>query len=411
MTSTHTLLNNHPIEFDVNYNEVCSHAENEHESLWYHHVGNALGVLLHSAGYSPDVQLRSLEFFKQIVAPNLGVFQAASGEQKTSWQSFMTDDGTPLELSWDWGTKDSPPTIRYSIEPIGLQAGTSHDPHNSIAGTVFQDGLNRILPNMRLESFHYFKDFFNSRGTEGSPAHESSILYRFFHSLRDLFMGQEQTPQCLEDHNSSIFYAFDLTEGETTAKVYFFPKYRAVSSGKSNLDVLLQAMKGAPHCTVDNLHALSVFSDFSNDAASKELEYEMLSIDLIDPLQSRFKVYFRSRETSFNSLMRIITLGGRIENTNMQQGLTDLRSLWNAIFGVNAPTSQSLKEVNHRTAGILYNVEFRIGDQYPVAKVYLPVRHYSDSDDAVIKGLDGYFKSHQRGTYMTAYSRAMVKLL
>ncbi|RYC62492.1 hypothetical protein CHU98_g3726 [Xylaria longipes] len=422
MSSTRTLLQNQSIEFDVSYNEFSSwqqvgsetsHLENEHQSFWYHHVGKALGVLLYSAGYSTDAQRRSLEFFKQVVAPNLGVFQTTSGDQKTSWQSFMTDDGTPLELSWDWGTNDSRPTIRYSVEPIGLQAGTSLDPRNSLAGPVLQDGLNRILPDMRLESFHYFKDFFDGRG-EGTLDHKSSILYRLLSSIWGFFTGQEGEPRCSEDipdHKSSIFYAFDLTDAETTAKVYFFPKYRAVSSGKSNLEVLLQGIKGAPHCTADNLYALSVFSDFSNDAANKDLEYEMLAIDLIDPLQSRFKVYFRSRETSFDSLSRIITLGDRIKNINMQRGLKDLHCLWNAIFGVNAPLDQPLKEVNHRTAGMLYNVEFRIGDRYPVAKVYLPVRHYSTSDDNVIKGLGEYFKSHQRGVYMTDYSRAMAKLL
>ncbi|KAI0544050.1 tryptophan dimethylallyltransferase-domain-containing protein [Xylaria curta] len=384
MSSTRTLLQNQSIELDVSYNELScwqqvdseTQTENEHQSLWYRHVGKALGVLLYSAGYSPEAQRRSLDFFQKVVAPNLGGFQDASEDQKVSWKSFMTDDGTPLELSWDWGTNDSQPTIRYSVEPIGLQAGTRLDPRNLLAGPVFQDELNRTLPDMRLESFHYFKKFFDA----------------------------------LQDHDSSIFYAFDLTEADTTAKVYFFPKYRAESMGKSNLEVTLEAIKGAPYCTAGNLPALSVFSDFSNDAASKELEYEMLAIDLIDPLQSRFKVYFRSRETSFDSLSRIITLGDRIKNKNMQRGLKDLRCLWNAIFGVNEPSDHPLKENNHRTAGMLYNVEFRIGDQYPVAKVYLPVRHYSASDDSVINGLDEYFKSHQRSSHMTAYSRAMIKL-
>ncbi|KAI1737886.1 tryptophan dimethylallyltransferase-domain-containing protein [Xylaria scruposa] len=373
MGNTRTVLQNQSIELDVSYNELScwqqvdseTQAENEHHSLWYHHVGKALGVLLYSAGYSPEAQRRSLDFFKKVVAPNLGIFQEAGEDQKVSWKSFMTDGGIPLELSWDWGTNDSQPTIRYSVEPIGLQAGTRLDPRNLLAGPVFQDGLNRALPDMRLESFHYFKDFFDA----------------------------------LQDHDSSIFYAFDLTEADTTAKVYFFPKYRAASTGKSNLEVILEAINGAPYCTAGNLPALSVFSDFSNDTASKELEYEMLAIDLIDPLQSRLKVYFRSRETSFGSL-----------NKNMQRGLKDLRCLWNAIFGVNEPSDNPLKANNHRTAGMLYNVEFRIGDQYPVAKVYLPVRHYSASDDSVINGLDEYFKSHQRSSHMTAYSRALIKL-
>ncbi|KAI1200978.1 tryptophan dimethylallyltransferase-domain-containing protein [Nemania serpens] len=387
MGRTHTLVQTQTIAFDVSYNELSawkqvesnsSHEDNEHQNLWYRHVGKALGVLLYNADYSPEAQRRSLDFFKKLIAPNLGVFQGVGGSYTSSWESFMTDDGTPLELSWDWGVKDSRPTIRYSIEPIGLQAGTSLDPRNLLVGPILQDRLNQILPDIRVEWFNYFKDYFTPAFLNG-----------------------------LKDHNSSIFYAFDLTETEITAKAYFFPKYRAISSGKSNLEVLLQSMRSAPHCTDDNLQALSVFSNFSDDEASRGLEYEMLAIDLIDPFKSRFKIYFRSRETSFDSLTNVITLGGRIKGPNMQRGLDDLRCLWNAIFGVDTSSFHPLKNVSHRTAGMLYNVEFRIGDRFPVAKVYLPVRHYSRNDDAVITGLEEYFTSRHRGSYMAAYRRAM----
>ncbi|KAI0817138.1 tryptophan dimethylallyltransferase-domain-containing protein [Xylaria sp. FL0064] len=419
MSRTHTLLQNQSIELDVSHNEFSAwkevnlespHAENEHQSLWYDHTGKALGMLLHSAGYSPSAQRRNLDFFKRVVVSNLGIFPAASEDQKASWQSFMTDDGTPLELSWDWGTGASRPIIRYSIEPVGLQAGMPLDPHNSLTWPVLQDVLSRILPNMKVETFHYFRDFFDSRREE-TPSSISSIFSRCFRSsLRSSPESEPRSFRNVQDHKSLIFYAFDLTDTGTTVKVYFFPKYRAVSTGTPSLEVLLQGIKGAPYCSADNLYALSVFSDFSNDISSNELEYEMLAIDLIDPLQSRFKIYFRTRETSFDSLSRIVTLGGRVKNMNMAKGLDDLHRLWNAIFGVNTPSDHPLKEVNHRTAGILFNVGFRLGDRYPVAKVYLPVRHYSSSDDNVIKGLDEYFSSHQRSSYMRAYSRALIKL-
>ncbi|KAI0446169.1 tryptophan dimethylallyltransferase-domain-containing protein [Xylaria telfairii] len=422
MDTTHALFKTQIIKLSTSYEKISpwqqpssepSH-KNEDHTLWNHHVGNALGVLLSNANYSLDVQRRNLDFFKQVVAPNLGIFQAMDGNRKPLWRSFMTDDGTPLELSWDWGTNNSQPTIRYSIEPIGAQAGTPFDPRNLLAGPALQEGLNQTLPGMRLETFHYFREFFLGH-TEHKiiPYHGSSVLHRCLRFLDDFFAYEKGATRCSEgvqDHSSSIFYAFDLTETGSTAKVYFFPKYRAQLSMKSNLEIIQEGIQGAPHCTPDNLHALSVFSDFSNDAASKDLEYEMLAIDLVDPLQSRFKIYFRSRETSFDSLRRIITLGGRIEGGRIQRGLRDLNCLWNAIFEVDAPPSHPLKEVNHRTAGMLYNVEFRIADRYPVAKVYLPVRHYSSSDDNVIKGLDHYFQSHQGGSYMASYRRAMDRL-
>ncbi|KAI1288714.1 tryptophan dimethylallyltransferase-domain-containing protein [Xylaria venustula] len=353
-----------------------------HHYLWYQHVGKALGVLLFNAGYSYDAQYRSLAFFMKLIAPNLGIFHIDACT--SSWHSFMTDDGSPLELSWDWGTSDSQPTIRYSIEPIGQKAGTTLDPLNLIVGPVFEDQLVQLLQNLSLEWFHHFQEFFKGLDDDGQE-------------LVDL-----------QDHNTSVFYAFDLTDTDTVAKVYFFPKSRAIAHKESNLEVLVQAIRSAPYSTDSNLNALTTFVEFSSDIASAGLEYEMLAIDLIDPLESRIKIYFRCRETTFDSVAKIMTLGGRICNPNLHRGLGDLRELWGALFGVCG--DHPLKEVHHRTGGMLYNVEFRLGDLCPVAKIYLPVRHYSSSDGAVIRGIDKFFQSRRRGAYMKAYKDVMTTL-
>jgi DMATS type aromatic prenyltransferase len=364
--------------------------KNTHHRFWWSkHSGKSLAILLHAAGYSEHLQFRDLKFFATTIAPYLGVSREDIEGDLPRWPSFMTDDGTPLELSWDWGTNDGPPTIRYSIEPIGLHAGSSLDPNNVIAGQAFQEQLLHSPVKMRLEWFQHFKKFFNVHDDEAGFVQDA------------------------EDHNTSIFYAFDLSPTEVTVKAYFFPKIRARAKGQSNLEVLAQAIKAAPHSTGDNLEAWDMFHDFSSELGSRALEYEMLAIDLIDPLESRLKIYFRSRETTFNSVINIMTIGGRIRNPKLYQGLEDLRRLWNSLFQIDGDTSpdQSLPKVGHRTAGILYNIEFRLGEQYPVAKIYLPVRHYSSNDEAIIQGLNQYFHHHQRGKYIPNYVNAMRALL
>ncbi|KAI1097218.1 tryptophan dimethylallyltransferase-domain-containing protein [Jackrogersella minutella] len=380
----------HPVEL-LEWQRVNSElrVENVHHYFWWNkHSGKTLAILLHCARYSSDLQYRDLKFFAQVIAPSLGVSREEVGGDSSSWSSFMTDDGTPLELSWDWGTGNNQPMVRYSIEPIGLFAGTSLDPNNLIAGFAFQGRLLCSLPNMRLEWFHHFRKFFDVRSCE-----EASLT------------------EAMPDHKSSTFYAFDLSKTEVTAKVYFFPKTRAAAYKQSSLEVLYQAIYAAPYSTEDKLKAASIFRDFASDTGNETLEYEMLAIDLIDPMESRIKIYFRCRETTFNSVMNIMTLGGRIKSPMLHQGLGDLHRLWNALFGVNTTPDQPLGEVNHRTAGILYNVEFRLGDAFPIAKVYLPVRHYSNSDEAVICGLDRYFQYHKRSKYMPNYVRAMSTII
>ena len=42
----------------------------------------------------------------------------------------MTDDFSPLEYSWNWGTGANPPDVRYSVETIAAEAGSDTDPFN-----------------------------------------------------------------------------------------------------------------------------------------------------------------------------------------------------------------------------------------------------------------------------------------
>ncbi|KAH8205105.1 hypothetical protein TruAng_000670 [Truncatella angustata] len=358
-----------------------------HRYWWARHTGKFLAVLLHNAKYPRDTQYRDLKFFAQVVAPNLGVSRE-SLRAETLWPSFMTDDGTPIELSWDWGTNDSPPTIRYSVEPIGLHAGTLHDPNNLAVFSDFQDQLLLSLPGIRLDWLHHFRDFFNSGNYEASTLVDGG-----------------------NDHNSSIFYAFDLSITEITGKAYFFSKNKAKASRQSNLDVTFEAIQTAPYVTGENLKAGAIFLDFCSSSVGNGLEHEMMAIDLVDPLESRLKLYFRCRETTFNSVIDIMTLGGRIKNTSLGQGLQDLHRLWKALFGADDRPDQPLAKVDHRTAGILYNVEFKLEDRFPVTKIYMPVRHYSKNDEAVMQALKQYFQSLQLGRYMDDYVTAMGTLL
>ncbi|KAJ5519316.1 hypothetical protein N7453_001738 [Penicillium expansum] len=346
----------YPVELSIwqRVNSELDSFESVHHRFWWsRHTGKALAVLLYNARYPADLQYWNLKFFAEAVAPQLGVSPEMLGSGTPTWPSFMTDDGTPVELSWDWGTKDAPPMVRYSVEPIGLHAGTSVDPGNLTAGPAFQERLARSLPTMKLEWFNHFKDIFNIPNVKEGEFYEDT-----------------------RDHNSNV---------------------------------LFQAMRTAPHVTDRNFEAGEIFHDFCSSVGSKLLEHEMLAIDLIDPLKSRLKIYFRSRETTFQSVINIMTLEGRIQNPKLYEGLVDLHRLWTALFGVYA-VDQPLCEVEHRTSGILYNVEFKLGEALPVAKIYLPVRHYSTSDEAVMRGLNDYFQGRQKGKYMPDYIRAMSTL-
>ncbi|KAK0615168.1 aromatic prenyltransferase [Bombardia bombarda] len=106
---------------------------------------------------------------------------------------------------------------------------------------------------------------------------------------------------------------------------------------------------------------------------------------------ARFKIYYRSRQTSFDSVVANLALGGLSKLP--PSALADLKHLWHLILDTldveyDSNTCTPLPAIDHETAGMLYDAAIRLGDPVPVTKVYIPVRHYGrQSDGAVMDGL------------------------
>lgn len=358
-----------------------------HERYWWRRSGYALAVFLYNAGYSSHGQYQALIFFAVVVGPSLGAAHEPS-LGPNPWSSFMTDDGNPIELSWDWHTDNKLPTIRFSIEPVGVHAGTPRDPQNRYAASRFRRTLLQLPTRANVEWFDHFNDQFNCHGIADGSAEEG--------------------------HSSQVFYAFDLAEDGITSKAYLFPGFKARAMGQTNLTVLSQAIASAPYCTPDNLRALSVFEDFVTDSMTSALEMDMLAIDLIEPTASRLKIYFRSRETTFSSVRRIMTLGNRIATPEVVHGLQNLKRLWDVVLErEGSMDDEPLPAVDHRTAGILYNIEFCLGSALPNVKIYIPVRHYASSDKNIVHGLGDYMHgvNEQNARCMPGYGHALSTIL
>ena len=350
--------------------------------FWWNHIGSALGALLYHAGYSHDAQYRHLSFFARIIAPHLGL----PPDSQKHWKTFMTDDGNPVELSYEWATNDAPPKIRYSVEPIGPRAGTLFDSRNKSVIKKFDRLLFSALPETNLVWFKHFERELRCRHRSVLPAKSSN-------------------------RSTHRFYAFDLEDDEITVKAYFFPRLRARETKTPVLETISQAILSAPQWGDAGTQALTTFRAFATKARAAPLEMDMLAIDLVEPRQSRVKVYFRSRETDFESVIDNLTLGDRARTTALEKGIENLRALWDALFEADSRTGTSLRPLDHRTAGILYYVEFRLGNSLPVTKIYIPVRHYSSNDQHIMNSLSAYLKSTGNEHSIANYHEAMASLL
>ncbi|KAH8732129.1 aromatic prenyltransferase [Phaeosphaeriaceae sp. PMI808] len=348
--------------------------------LWWETTGKLFARQLYHAQYHKDAQERSLAFFKQKIVPYLGIYPQASILPR--WRSFMTDDYTPIELSWDWGYGTVPPRVRFSIEPVSLDAGTSNDPTNLFATRSFYRNVIQKIPGGDMVWHDHFAGCF--RAFDRDYAIERS------------------------EHCSRLFYAFDFkTDGSTVPKAYFFPRIGLEEYNSENLILsrLTEAIKTAPSTTPGNLDALNVISTFLKEQQDQQSKIEMLAIDLINPQTSRLKIYFRSRKVDCQSVARIMTLNGRINGESYQHGILEMLQLWRSFLSL--PDNGEIFDSSHRTAGIIYYLDFRLGDTLPGIKVYLPVRHLSLNDEVVTKTLTDYFEAKGRHEWTHGYKEMM----
>lgn len=331
-----------------------------HGMSWWRSSGHALAILLRKAGYSTQSQRRLLSFFRAIV-PSLG---SAFEFETPQWRSFMTDDYNPIEISWDWPTGGKPPKIRFSIEPVGAHAGTLDDPENMYAASQLLETLNCLLPSTNM-----------------------MLLAHFRQHLIDTL----RATGLIGGHSSKEFYGFDLGENGTMSKACLFPCFRAHQAGRGTFDLILDAIQTIPNILQENLQALEIIRDYVHDPVNSATEIEMVAIDLVDLAECRFKIYFRIRNTSFASVKHTMTLGSRVTLPGMGDGLNHLRELYGSLLDYSQSMkadSVQLPVRDHRTAGILYNVEFKVGSSTPKVKAYLPVRHYGKNEEAIISALE-----------------------
>lgn len=368
-----------------------SSEQSDAQLWWWRKTGPTLATLLSEAGYSPRSQAANLSFYACFIVSELG---PAPGLPSCipQWPSFMTDDGTPIELSWDWGWANEPVTIRYSIEPVGLHAGTLSDPLNEHAGYRLFRRVQRSSPKINLSWFDHFWKELMSFG--GQPKDYSDSLSS-------------------EGHQSSFFVAFDLHE-TAQMKAYFLPSFKAAELGLSKLELISQAVARLPNNELFDFCAFDELRKYvSNAPRQLRLEVEMFAIDCTEPSLSRLKLYIRSWSTDFTSVREIMTLGGCTSNEDIEHCLDQLHGLWDTLFSITGCTEPlpRLPNKEHRTAGILYNFEIRPGKKFPVSKIYLPVRHYARSDSSVMMGLRLHLNNCKEGATFERYVRAMEQIL
>ena len=350
-------------------------------TAWWQLTGDFLQKLLSNADFSSEQQSTSVDFYREHVVSSLGAAPAANSPDLCRWRSFMTDDHTPIEFSWTWGSSSSIPDrrIRFSIEPISFDSGTPVDPWNQIATRRLLDDLNVRFHNLNLGWFDLLS---------GDITFNESL-------------GVALTKMdCASP--TSLFLAFELGESEPLVKTYMVPPARS-----SSQSIIINALK--VFGTKVSCGALArLISFLETEALTTQLTPYMIATDCTEPEISRLKVYVRSPDTSFDSVRSTMSIFE--DKSRISNGLHELEDVWRRLFCLadNFDSTTQLPSSSHETCGVLYYFEVRPGSSRVTTKVYIPVKHYGKDDWNTALALTDFFKAQDRiqaritDSYLTA---------
>lgn len=354
-------------------------------AFWWQATGPLTASLLHEANYDLRSQQSHLRFYLKHLVRRLGPRPSAD-DRPSSWRSFVTDDFSPLEYSWSWNkVSQDPPKIRFTIELIGPGAGSRDDPFNQTANMDAAYEIAATYPYIDLTWLQHFSAAFVDPKLSPSTFSDTS------HSTAS---------------PSSIFLAFDLAHnGQVAMKAYLIP-VKAEQIGVTRLEVVSEAIEALPYA-FPSFVTLQRF--LSTHPLGRDISIVGLGVDCLDPSRARLRLYIRSPNTSFGKVRDLLTLDGSLPMLGSKDALSRLQKLWYTLLSLPqgfSPDSE-LEMVGHETGGVLFSFDVKPGNNHPEAKVYVPLKHYSESDGKAWSGLKTYLEQEGKGQWIEGFERGL----
>ncbi|KAG6815298.1 hypothetical protein H0H93_010303 [Arthromyces matolae] len=336
--------------------------------------------MLDAAAFPITSQIAFLTFFHERVIGMLGPLESLGSK------SYMTFDGSPVELSWVIPSNVKPGAgvtgrqVRFAIEPIDPETG------ELLAG---------------VEVLKYFT---SREGGLGLVKSDMGVLD--WSVIADEFLYSKEDQR-------RFFVGFDFSRtGEITLKTYYIPLARPSNpSSKSHLwDVdytpLRSLITTLDASLMDSLDMITSFSEEVDPQYKPRLQ--ILSMDCVPNEVNRLKMYCRpSYGTSWTDARRAFTLGGKLDCPKMDRALEHLETLWNLLFPFAASHSNRQLEEglelathgntcerrspDHPTGGLLFYYSLVPGSGMILPKIYLPVSRYCPNDEFISGALEKFY--------------------
>ncbi|KFH41346.1 7-dimethylallyltryptophan synthase-like protein [Hapsidospora chrysogenum ATCC 11550] len=325
--------------------------------FWTKHTLHVLSALLRNSGaYTQDQQASHLDFFRDVIIPNLG----PRPTQPNHKYELVTHNGSPVEFSLNFSGASEHPAVRFSYEPKG-----SADHVSKPLGAYM--GWSEQL-----------------RAEFGPSAEDRRILATALPHL-------PQIPEQL--------LAVDFkTDGRRAMKSYIGPGIKQMTTGIDPNRASIDAIKRLEPGGEGFGPALDLFEEYRATCANPPT-ITMLGVDCIEPLAgARIKIYTRTESSASDSIRDQVTLGGRRSDETTTHGVRILRDIWSLLLNEkddgNMDDSWAKPERNSPSmhSGLMISWELQLGKQVPEPKVYVPLWQFCDSNRQITANLEEVFK-------------------
>ncbi|EJD42684.1 aromatic prenyltransferase [Auricularia subglabra TFB-10046 SS5] len=342
---------------------------------WYGSVIRPIRSLMEAGGYPTDVIRRVEAFLYNHILEHLGPSPRGSSPE-TLHSSFMCDDGSSIEFSVVVENSGET-TVRCAIEPIETVAGV---------GVPMRDPRT-LIEAMKTDSTIHYAD------TEWFTICKDTLTKDFDSAHWHALASQHKL-----QHKSQYFFGYDFgRDGRILIKAYFIPHLLSAATGKPT-EMLIGE-------TCDKLGLSTPWNALIDFAAARPVapEFAITAIDLLPAEKNRLKVYVRAprSEMSFLHLRSYFTLDGRLKSPAIDDALEQLWDLWIRLFPCDKPDMSreeqearlipALHNGDANTAALCMYYDLRQGASLPAPKVYIPVRHFCESDRAISRAFSEFY--------------------
>ncbi|GLI74230.1 hypothetical protein PoHVEF18_002465 [Penicillium ochrochloron] len=349
--------------------------QNLDEYRYWHQMAPILSKMLSDGEYSIHRQYEYMSVFAHCVIPKLGPFP----DTRDIYKCILGGTGT-LEFSQNFQSDSS--TVRLAFEPTSYLASTGGDPFNrhTVNATLAQLKALGVSLNVHLHQ---------------TLVNELTLT----DSEEKLVSAEDREKMRLK---SQTLLAFDLTRTGISVKEYFYPEIKAKVTGQSIAQIIFAAIGRMDQGGRFEASCQSLRSHMQRQSTA---DLFFASIDLVDPLQTRIKVYFAELEATMAKVTEHWTISGTVTDEETLTGLEMVRELWvdlGIVEGMrtmpNRPTEPGDSDTH---LPFLWNYEMTPGEPHPKPKVYYPLTGIPEMK--IANALTAFFQRHNMANQSAAY--------